>query len=117
MPGNAAGGESVSLSLCSEVRETKATHPLLAAAELIVRTSCVGEALTVPILKAAKATASSPNLETVLARIVRDESAHAELGSWFLDWADARLDDDARAHLANVAAHAVTSVRAIPEIS
>jgi hypothetical protein len=99
------------------VRPPVSSDPLLHAAELVVRTSCVGEALTVPILKAAKATASSAILESVIARIVRDESAHAELGSWFLDWAGPRLDEEARAHLAGVAAHAIASVRAITKIS
>jgi hypothetical protein len=98
------------------VRPAVSSDPLLRAAELVVRTSCVGEALTVPVLKAARATASSAILESVLARIVRDEVAHAELGSWFLDWAEPHLDDDARARLAEVAAHAVKSIRAITQV-
>jgi len=93
------------------VRPPLSDAPLLRMAELVVRTSCVGEALTVPVLKAAKATCGSPVLEAVIARIVRDESAHAELGWWFLDWAEPRLDEAARTCLARVAAHAITSLR------
>jgi len=80
------------------------------AAELIVRTSCVGEALTVPILKTARAHAECELVDAVIGRIVKDESAHAELGWWFLDWADAHLTDDDRAHLAGVASFAIESL-------
>jgi len=97
------------------VRPPTATSPLLAAAELIVRTSCVGEALTVPILKSAKLHADSELVEKVIARIVKDESAHAELGWWFLDWADARLSDADRVHLGGVAEHAIASFAPIFE--
>jgi hypothetical protein len=69
----------------------------------------VGEALTVPILKASRAHAESALIEAVLARIVRDESAHAELGLWFLDWADASLSDDDRTFLGRVAGAAVAA--------
>jgi hypothetical protein len=81
--------------------------PLLRAAELIVRTSCVGEALTVPVLKTAKATARSQLVCAVISRIVEDESAHAEIGPWFLDWADSLLSGADRAHLGRVAGAAV----------
>ncbi len=84
-------------------------NPLLRAAELVVRTCCVGEALTVPILKATRAEARSPLLREVVGRIVRDESNHAEMGSWFLDWADARLSDGDRAYLGRVAGEAIAS--------
>lgn len=84
-----------------------AATPLLRAAELIVRTSCVGEALTVPILKHARANAGSALVSDVIGRIVADESAHAELGGWFLDWADPRLSDDDRAHVGRVAGAAL----------
>ncbi|TMQ03312.1 MAG: ferritin-like domain-containing protein [Deltaproteobacteria bacterium] len=81
--------------------------PLLAAAELVVRTSCVGEALTVPMLKLAARLAGSALIEAVLTRIVADEASHGQLGWWFLDWAAPRLDDAARAHLAGVAGDAI----------
>jgi hypothetical protein len=86
-----------------------AHDPLLAAAELVVRTSCVGEALTVPILKLSRSLAGSALIEAALATIVADESSHAQLGWWFLDWAEPRLDDAARAQLGEVASAAVGS--------
>ncbi|APR80121.1 Hypothetical protein A7982_05468 [Minicystis rosea] len=89
------------------VRPPVAERPLLRAAELVVRTSCVGEALTVPILKVTKAHATSPLVRAVVTRIVRDESAHAALGPWFLDWAEPQLSDEDRAHLGRTAGAAV----------
>ncbi len=85
------------------VRPPLAEAPLLRAAELVVRTCCVGEALTLPILKTAKARSPSELIRAVIGRIARDESGHAELGSWFLDWAAPRLSDGDRAHLGRVA--------------
>lgn len=89
------------------VRPPEATSPLLRAAELLVRTSSVGETLTVAVLKSAIASTSSPLVATVLERIVHDESAHAQLGPWFLDWAGPMLSDDDRAHLGRVAGTAI----------
>ncbi len=83
--------------------------PLRRAAELVVRTSCVGEALTLPVLKTTAAVAVSPLIRTVVTTIATDESAHAELGAWFLDWADGELTDADRAHLGEVASEAVAS--------
>ena len=84
-----------------------ARDPLLWAAELIVRTSCVGETLTIPMLKLSRDVAGSALIEAALAAIVGDEASHAQLGWWFLDWADAQLDDAARAHLGEVASAAM----------
>jgi hypothetical protein len=84
-----------------------ASDPLLAAAELIVRTSCVGEALTIPMLKLSRQLAGSPLIEAALTAIVGDESGHAQLGWWFLDWAEPRLDDAARRHLGEIAGAAI----------
>lgn len=86
-----------------------ARDPLLAAAELVVRTSCVGEALTVPILKLSRGLARSALIEAALTAVVADESSHAQLGWWFLDWAEPRLDDAARAQLGDVASAAIRS--------
>jgi hypothetical protein len=84
-----------------------AGDPLLACAELVVRTSCVGEALTVPMLKLARDLAGSPLVAAALTGVISDEASHAQLGWWFLDWAAPRLDDAARAHLGEVASAAV----------
>lgn len=84
-------------------------NPLMRAAELVVRTSCVGESITVPMLKLARELAGSPLIEAALGAIVGDESSHAQLGWWFLDWAEPRLDDADRAHLGEVAGAAVAA--------
>jgi hypothetical protein len=84
-----------------------ARDPLLAAAELLVRTSCVGEALTVPILKLSRSLGGSQLIGAALTAIVGDESSHAQLGWWFLDWAEPRLDGAARRHLGEVASAAI----------
>lgn len=97
------------------VRPPEGTTPLLRAAELVLRTSCVGEALTVPILKSAKAHAGSELVERVIHRILQDESAHAELGWWFFEWAIDRLDDRDRAHLGRVAHAALESFAPLVE--
>jgi hypothetical protein len=88
-------------------RPASAGDPLLRAAELLVRTSCIGETLTVPILKLARSLAGAVLVEETLARVVHDEAAHCQLGWWFLDWAEPRLDDGARAHLGRVAGAAL----------
>ena len=89
------------------VRPPASDKPLVRAAELIVRTSCVGESLTVPILKLSRSLAGSGLIASAINRIVSDESMHAQFGWWFLDWADEQLTDDDRAHLARVAADAI----------
>ena len=86
-----------------------AADPLLWAAELAVRTSCVGEALTVPMLKLARDLAGSALIAGALTAIASDEASHAQLGGWILDWAAPRLDDAARAHLAGVATEAIAA--------
>lgn len=107
---NALGGAvALDVDLTKLARPAAVASPLMRAAELVLRTSCIGEALTVPILKRAKAAAGSPVIEAVLARILADESAHAELGSWFLDWAEPRLDDGDRTKLGSIAREALES--------
>ncbi len=103
------GAVALEVALDRLVRPPVATVPLVAAAELVVRTCCVGEALTVPMLKVSRNAAGAGLIADVLARIVADEAAHAQLGWWFLDWAGPRLDDDARAHLGRIAGGAVRS--------
>ena len=66
-------------------------------------------------MKSAKAHADSELVERIIGRILKDESAHAELGWWFLDWADARLSDSDRVYLANVAEQAIASFAPILE--
>jgi hypothetical protein len=80
---------------------------LLRAAELVVRSCCVGESLTVPMLKQSRRAAGSRTIEAVISRILRDEAQHAELGWWFLDWAE--LEDRDRSHLGAVAGATIRS--------
>jgi hypothetical protein len=86
-----------------------AGDPMLWAAELVVRTCCVGESLTMPMLKIARDVAGSALIEAALGAIIGDEASHAQLGWWFLDWAEPRLDDAARAHLGEVASAALAA--------
>jgi len=95
------------------VRPPDAEGALLRAAELVVRSCCVGESLTVPLLKQSRRIAGSPTIEGVISRILRDEAQHAELGWWFLDWAD--LTDTDRAYLAVVAGRTIRSFRVLFE--
>lgn len=103
------GAAPLEVDLERLVRPAAAREPVLRAAELLLRTSCIGEVLTLPLLRVAARESSCPVIREVLAQIARDEGAHAELGWWFLDWADGRLDDAARAHLSEVASFAITS--------
>ena len=103
------GAVPLEVDLQRLVRPPVAADPLVRAAELLVRTSCVGEVLTVPILRATRARSASPLVKAVLSRIVRDESQHAEIGPWFLDWAEPRLSGEDRAHLGRVAGAAIRS--------
>jgi hypothetical protein len=101
------GAVALEVALDRLVRPPSARAPLVAAAELIVRTSCVGEALTVPMLKVSRRVAGGGVVGDVLARIVADEAGHAQLGWWLLDWAAPHLTDEARAHLGRVAGGAL----------
>src|SRR6185437_4844893 len=64
-----------------------ALAPLLRAADLVVRFFCVGEALSIPLLRGTWKAARHPLPRAILARIVRDEAAHGTFGFTFLDWA------------------------------
>lgn len=74
--------------------------PLLRAADMVVRFFCVGEALSIPLLRSTWKAARHPLPRAVLGRIVRDEAAHGTFGFSFLDWALPDLDEDDRIHLA-----------------
>jgi hypothetical protein len=101
------GGVVLEVDLSRLVRPAISGDPRIRAAELLVRTSCVGEALTVPLLKLSRELSGSTVVAAALRRIVQDEAMHAQIGEWFLDWGDTWLDDDARAHLGRVAGTAV----------
>jgi hypothetical protein len=108
------GAAPLDVQLDKLVRPPEPGDALRRAAELIVRVSCVGEALTVPVLKLARDLAGSALVTAALAKIVADEAAHAQLGGWFLDWADGELDDDTRSHLGRVAGRALRDLAPAP---
>jgi len=101
------GAVELDVRLDKLVRPPASGSAIVRAAELIVRVSCVGEAVTVPVLKIAREVAGSELIRAALAKIIADEAAHAQLGGWFLDWADGQLDDATRAHLGRVAGRAL----------
>jgi hypothetical protein len=101
------GALPLDVNFAKLVRPPEGDGALLRAAELVVRSCCVGESLTVPMLKQARRAAGSPTIEAVISRILRDEAQHAELGWWFLDWAE--LTDSDRAKLAVVAGATIRS--------
>jgi len=105
------GGVALDVSFDKLVRPPVSEGALLRAAELVVRSCCVGEALTVPVLKQSRRSAGSRTIEAVISRILRDEAQHAELGWWFLDWAELRDGD--RAFLGGVAGAAIRSFSAL----
>lgn len=66
---------------------------LMQAAECAVRFFCVGEALSIPLLRATWHVAKHPLPRAVMGRIVKDEAAHGVFGFTFLDWAGPRLSE------------------------
>lgn len=84
--------------------------PLMRAAELIVRFFCVGEAVSIPLLRRTWKVAKHPLPRAVLGRIVKDEAAHGAFGFAFLDWALEQLDDGDKRHLGAVADRAIDAL-------
>jgi hypothetical protein len=87
-----------------------AQPPLMRAAELVVTNFCVGEALSIPMLRGTWQATEHPLPKAVLGTIVKDEAAHGVFGFAFLDWASEQLSDEDRAHLADVADRAIEGV-------
>lgn len=86
--------------------------PKLAASELVVRNFCVGEALSIPMLRGSWHAARVPLIKAVLGRIVKDEAAHGAFGWIFLDWMEDELSTEDRVHLAKQAALVVDEISA-----
>jgi hypothetical protein len=84
--------------------------PLLRAADLVARCFCVGEALSIPLLRGTWKAARHPLPRAVLGRIVKDEAAHGTFGFAFLDWAMPMLTDADREHVARAADRAIRVV-------
>jgi hypothetical protein len=74
-------------------------RPLLRSRALAVRFFCVGEAISIPLLRASSHHAKHPSPKAVLGRIVKDEAAHGVFGYTVLDWAKERVTEDDRVHL------------------
>jgi hypothetical protein len=81
--------------------------PLLRAAECAVRFFCVGEALSIPLLRATWHSTRHPLPRAVLGRIVKDEAAHGVFGFTFLDWALPNLSEGERSDLGRAADRAI----------
>jgi hypothetical protein len=101
------GGVLLEVDLERLVRPPTSKDPRIRAAELIVRACCVGESMTTPLLDHSRRRSSSTLISEALRHIMKDEVPHAQLGGWFLEWADGWLDDAARAHLGRVAGQAL----------
>src|SRR6478672_1347995 len=87
-------------------------RPLLRAADMIARCFCVGEALSIPLLRGTWHAARHPLPRAVLGRIVRDEAAHGTFGYTFLDWALPQIDEEGRAILGRAADLAIAAIKA-----
>jgi hypothetical protein len=86
--------------------------PLLRAADMVARFFCVGEALSIPLLRATWHAARHPLPRAVLGRIVKDEAAHGVFGFMFLDWALERTTEADRRAIAAAADRGIMAVRA-----
>jgi hypothetical protein len=95
--------------LCLDI--DRSLPPLLRAADLVTRFFCVGEALSIPLLRATWKAAAHPLPRAVLGRIVKDEAAHGVFGWMFLDWAVDALGAGDRKHLRGAAETAIREVR------
>jgi hypothetical protein len=84
--------------------------PIVRAGELVVRFFCVGETLSIPLLRGTWKAAKHPLAKAVLGRIVKDEAAHGSFGWTFLDWALPQVDEAGRAHLGRQADLAIRAV-------
>jgi hypothetical protein len=90
---------------------TPGVSPVVRAAEIAIKTSCVGEAMSVSALSRAADSTDHPLVRAALDRLLGDEGPHARIGTQFLDWADDRLTDGDRAHLAQVALDSIAVYR------
>lgn len=104
----AMGGSTPYLADLERVAPVTSPQPArMRAAELAIKISCVGEALSLPALTASHRGASHPLARAVLDRLRHDEGPHASIGHWFLAWADAWLSSGDREYLGMVARDAI----------
>jgi hypothetical protein len=106
------GGTEIRYDPQDVVSDAPADAPtLLRAADLVVRFFCVGEALSIPLLRGAAKAARHPLPKAVLNRIVKDEAAHGAFGFTFLDWAADRLGESERRSLGEGADRAIEATK------
>lgn len=84
--------------------------PIVRAGDLVVRFFCVGEALSIPLLRGTWKAAQHPLPRAVLGRIVKDEAAHGTFGFMFLDWARQFYDAEDLAYLGKQADRAIRAI-------
>lgn len=82
--------------------------PIERACALVTRFFCVGEAMSIPLLRATWHAAVQPLPKAILGRIVKDEAAHGAFGFAFLDWALGKLDAPAIARIGAEADRAIS---------
>ncbi|HMV43913.1 MAG TPA: hypothetical protein PK079_03295 [Leptospiraceae bacterium] len=92
---------------------SKENASILKACELIVRSCCVGETLTVPILKKSAELAKSELISKTLTKIRKDEISHAQFGWYFLDWAEPFLNQSDLNFLGNVTRETIDSFQIV----
>jgi len=98
------GGATPYLADLSRIAPTTPPlSPRMIAAELAIKISCVGEALSLPAMSAWHRGATHPLMRAVLDRLRHDEGPHASIGHWFLAWADPWLTPGDREYLGGVA--------------
>lgn len=87
------GGSSLSLPRSGfGLAPDPSLGPIARALDIVVRCFCVGEAFSLPMLRATWHVQEQALPKAVFARIVRDEAAHGTFGYAFLDWALPALD-------------------------
>lgn len=86
-------------------------RPTVRAAELVARFFCVGEALSIPLIRGTWHASEHPLPRAVLARIVRDEAAHGTFGFTFLDWATGGMSERELAHVGRHADLAIAAIK------
>ncbi len=80
------------------------------AADIVVRLFCVGEAVSIPLLRKTWHAATHPLPKAILSRIVRDEAAHGTFGFAFMDWALPKLSADEKSTLGPSADRAMRQI-------
>jgi hypothetical protein len=84
--------------------------PLMRASELVVHNFCVGEALSIPLLRGAWKAAEQPLIRAVLSRVVRDEALHGGFGWAYLSWAAPAHTPGEIAELGKLAARSIRGI-------